>query len=281
MEPTADPAEQMAAAFAVAPEADAMVPMAPDLFRRRARGLSLTALEAWPSGDAPKVATVLVAVDPGSVVAALPPDAGLDRDIADDQGYPDQRSDDRSERGGHRRGQAADEARRPAATQRQRPRRGGEMPCRRRSISRRVASRCAARSPSPRWCSTAPSPAIIRRRSAASSTRTPTAILPASSPSLATAFPMSCANPTPWSAPRRSRRNARRQALAARGRQGDALSRLLGEAGLGAGDAPSCTSLASTPSTGRAAGATAPTLRNGAMRLRPPRRSRTCRLRTH
>ena len=74
MEPTADPAEKIAADFAVAPEADAMVPMARIYFGGEPMGLSLTALEAWPSGDAPKVATVLVAVDPGSVVAALPPD---------------------------------------------------------------------------------------------------------------------------------------------------------------------------------------------------------------
>ncbi len=68
MEPTADPAEQMAADFAVAPEADAIrCRMARLYFGGEPMGLSLTALEAWPSGDAPKVATVLVAVDPGSV----------------------------------------------------------------------------------------------------------------------------------------------------------------------------------------------------------------------
>ena len=66
----------------------------------------------------------------------------------------------------------------------------------RRSISKRAANMCAARWRWPRWCSTASSPANIRPRSAAWSTRTPTAISPASSPSPATAFPTSCASPT-------------------------------------------------------------------------------------
>ena len=37
-------------------------------------GLSRFALEPWQAGNAPKIATVLVAVDPGTTVAALTPD---------------------------------------------------------------------------------------------------------------------------------------------------------------------------------------------------------------
>jgi spore germination cell wall hydrolase CwlJ-like protein len=71
----AETAEQFAADFAVTPEEDAIVPMARIYFGGEPMGLSLSGLEAWPTGDAPKVATVLVAVDPGIAVAALTPDA--------------------------------------------------------------------------------------------------------------------------------------------------------------------------------------------------------------
>ena len=77
---------------------------------------------------------------------------------------------------GHRRRQAPDEPGRAPQARREgaAPKRRSASP--RRSISRRAASPCAARSRSRRWCSTAPSPATTRTRSAASSTRTPTAI---------------------------------------------------------------------------------------------------------
>ena len=49
--------------------------MARIYFGSEPMGLSLGALEPWQSGDAPKIETVLVAVDPGIEVAALTPDA--------------------------------------------------------------------------------------------------------------------------------------------------------------------------------------------------------------
>jgi spore germination cell wall hydrolase CwlJ-like protein len=72
---SAEPAEQLAADFAVAPEEDAMVPMARIYFGAEPMGLSLKAIESWPSGDAPMIATVPVAVDSHIVMAALSPDA--------------------------------------------------------------------------------------------------------------------------------------------------------------------------------------------------------------
>ena len=62
-----------------------------------------------------------------------------------------------------------------ARPRRQGAREGGEMPRPRRSISRRATSRCAARSRSPRSCSTACSRRTIRATSAAWSIRTRTA----------------------------------------------------------------------------------------------------------
>jgi spore germination cell wall hydrolase CwlJ-like protein len=72
---SAEPAEQLAADFADAPEEDAMVPMARIYFGAEPMGLSLKAIESWPSGDAPMIATVPVAVDSNIVMAALSPDA--------------------------------------------------------------------------------------------------------------------------------------------------------------------------------------------------------------
>jgi spore germination cell wall hydrolase CwlJ-like protein len=60
--------------LAVAPELDADVPMARIYFGSAPMGLSLDALDPWQPGEAPTVETVMVAVDPGSKLAALTPD---------------------------------------------------------------------------------------------------------------------------------------------------------------------------------------------------------------
>lgn len=72
---SAEPAEQLATDFAVAPEDDAMVPMARIYFGATPMGLSPQGIESWPSGDAPTIATVPVSADSKIVLAALSPDA--------------------------------------------------------------------------------------------------------------------------------------------------------------------------------------------------------------
>jgi spore germination cell wall hydrolase CwlJ-like protein len=64
--------ESSAGSVAVALEENAVVPMARLYFGGEPMGLSLDALEPWRSGDEPKVETVLVSIDPGIQVAALP-----------------------------------------------------------------------------------------------------------------------------------------------------------------------------------------------------------------
>jgi spore germination cell wall hydrolase CwlJ-like protein len=66
--------EPSADRIAVALEENAVVPMARLYFGGEPMGLSLDALEPWQSGDEPKIETVLVSIDPGIQVAALPPE---------------------------------------------------------------------------------------------------------------------------------------------------------------------------------------------------------------
>ena len=115
------------------------------------------------------------------------------------------------------------------------PRQGRRSAWPRRSISRRAAKPCAARSRSPRWCSTAPSPATIPNTVCG-------VVYQNSHRHLACQFTFAC-DGIPDRDPRARHvgareghrgRNARRQAVAARGRQGHALPRLLGAPGMGA-----------------------------------------------
>jgi spore germination cell wall hydrolase CwlJ-like protein len=66
--------ELPAVSVAVALEESAAVPMARLYFGGEPMGLSFDALQPWQSGDEPKMETVLVSIDPGSQMAALPPD---------------------------------------------------------------------------------------------------------------------------------------------------------------------------------------------------------------
>jgi spore germination cell wall hydrolase CwlJ-like protein len=75
--PPLAPAEVAATELAGAPEEDAAVPMARIYFGSDPMGLSLGALDPWQPGEAPKVETVSIAVDPGMQLASLTPDVPL------------------------------------------------------------------------------------------------------------------------------------------------------------------------------------------------------------